>query len=230
MIALGIDPSLTAFAYAVHDSSAQNFARRIASGHETTQSTEVLAARLANLRSYTRDLLRSYPDIEVVGIESPAYSAGPFAHTHFALMQGCLEVAFEFRKDVVLFDPASLKYLAKRDPSKFKGKVDKSTMQNFVKLDTTNPETIKHDEADAYVVAYFAARFMGLLRGMIPAEALDPAEHHKFVGSSKTVKTSIGTRTKKTALLYRENQLFFQYSRIPPGSIEMPQKVRRSSQ
>lgn len=223
MLALGLDPSLSGFGFAVHDPDAQGRARRVVSFHEKTLPSTVMVARFMHLRSVVRSILDEYP-IDIVGIESPAYDAGPFQTIHYGLMQFSLEAIFEKRIDCVTFDPTTLKYLAKGDPIRNKGQMGKLEMQRFVQLDTMDAELIDNNEADAYSVSYFSARFRQLHQGIIGPDDLSPSERRKFVTVSRQKKTVIGKKTVQTGHLFRENKLFFQFSKIPPGDISLPRR------
>lgn len=224
MISLGLDPSLRAYGWAAVDTAAVGRARRVGSGHDGTLSSAVPVARFMHFRTMVRDLLRANPSVQVIGIESPAYEAGPFQTIHFGLMMFSLEAAFEARKDVVLFDPTTLKYLAKGDPQARKGPMGKMDMQRQVQLDTMDSRVIDNNEADAYLVALFAARFMELRSGAVEPSDLSPAEVAVFVGRKRRVKVPGGTRVKRVAHAFRENSRFFQFSQVPAGSVSLPKR------
>lgn len=221
MLALGLDPSLSAYGWCVIDTKAVGQKRRVASGHEKTLPSQVPPARFLHFQAMVGGLIKSYPKIEVVGIESPAYDAGPFQSIHFGLMQFSMAEVFLARKDCVLFDPATREFLARNGK---KGKLSKSDIQRFVQLDTVDPDQIDNNEADAYVIGLFAARLAELRNGSIKPDDLSPAETRKFITMSRKVKTLAGTKTKRTAHAFRENNRFFSFSKIPQGSVSLPKK------
>jgi len=225
MITLGLDPSLRSYGWAVHDSSATGRSRRIESGHEGTLSDVVPVARFLHFQALVENLLRRFPMIEAVGIESPAYDAGPFQSIHFGLMMFSQVPVFEYRKDLVLFDPATLKYLAKEDPLKKKGIMGKADMQRKVQLDTVDTKIIDNNEADAYMMAVFTARFLEMQSGSIHPSSLTPSEKAVFLKRSRKVKTSTGIKVKKVAHISREGSRYFKFSNIPQGSVKLPQKT-----
>lgn len=229
MLSLGLDPSLRAYGWAVHDSSASGLPRRVASGHEGTLSSSVPVARFMHFRAMVADLLDRHPGVSVVGIESPAYEAGPFQSIHFGLMMYSLEAVFERRKDVVLYDPTTLKYMAKGDPSQRKGPMHKMDMQRVVQLDTMDTRVIDNNEADAYLVALFAARFAAVNAGSVDPSALTPAEHAVFVGRKRTVKRGKARAVKRVAHAFRPNSRFFEFSKVPAGSVTLPKKAINQS-
>ncbi len=225
MRVLGIDPSLRAYGWAVHDSSETGVMRMVASGHEGTLPSSVPVARFMHFRALIQDLLRVH-DPEVVGIESPAYGAGPFQTIHFGLMMFSLEAIFERRKDVVLFDPATLKSLVKGTKAVKKGGMTKLDMQRFVLKDTSGSFLVDNNEADAYCVALFAGRLASLLSGAIRPDELSENERSTFVMKSSRRKTGKGVRVKRTAHVFRENSRYFRFSDVPAGSVSLPTKTQ----
>lgn len=223
MLVLGLDPSLSAYGWAVHRPNASGLDRRMASGHEGTIPSMVPVVRFMHFRAMVAGLLdRFKPDF--IGIESPAYQAGPFQRIHFGLMMYSIEAIFERRRDCVLFDPATLKLLAKEDTKLRKGPMTKLDMQRRVQVDTMDPSVIDNNEADAYIVARSAARFFLMQSGAIPPKDLTPSERSVFVTRSRKVKTLKGTITKRVAHTFRENSRWFSFSKIPDGSVCLPGK------
>lgn len=224
MLVLGLDPSLRAFGWCIYNSEASPKRRIVESGHEGTIVSTVQVARFMHFRAMVENLLFSHK-IEAVGIESPAYGGGPFSEIHFGLMLFCLEVVFKKRIDCVLFDPTTLKYLAKEDPKLRKGKFNKIDMQKYVAIDTDTPKLIDNNEADAYCIAKFCSRMIGFSAGKISPEELTPSELSVFLGRSKTRKILGGAKiTKRTAHVFRENNRFFRFSKIPEGRVDLPKK------
>jgi hypothetical protein len=229
VLTLGLDPSLRSYGWAIHDSSATGRARRVASGHEGTLSDVVPVARFLHFQALVEDLLRKFPEIEAVGIESPAYEAGPFQTIHFGLMMFSQIPIFERRKDLVLYDPTTLKYLAKEDPMKRKGFMGKADMQRKVQLDTMDVNVIDNNEADAYLIALYSARMMMLLNGTLKPEQLTPSEKSVFMTRERKMKRSGKTVKKKVSHIFREGSRYFKFSQIPQGSVKLPQKTAISS-
>jgi len=221
---LGLDPSLTAYGWAIHDDDKVGPKRRFASGHEGTLPSTVPVVRFMHFRALVASLLRQYK-VELVGIESPAYQAGPFQRIHFGLMMYSIEAIFERRLDCVLYDPATLKLLAKRDSTKRRGSMSKMDMQRQVQLDTMEAQVIDNNEADAFLVAKYAARFKRLRTGSLDPTSLDPSERSVFIERSRRVKTMRGVVRKRVAHAFRENSRFFDFSQIPAGEVSLPTKA-----
>jgi Holliday junction resolvasome RuvABC endonuclease subunit len=223
MVILGLDPSLSAYGFAILKDTELGLNRRVYSKHEATLPSRVPVARFMHFRALVDDMVRVYqPDL--IGIESPAYDAGVFQTIHFGLLQYSLEAAFLHRKDVVLFDPATLKSLVKGTNPNAKGIMTKLDMQKFVMLDTMDTKMVHDGEADAYCLAYFASRFYKVLDGTLDPADLNPSEYRIFLGKTKTVKTVKGNVKKRTGHAFRENNRFYRYSAIPPGSVDLPRK------
>ncbi len=219
MRALGLDPSLSAFGWCVYDSAAELRPRRlVASGHEGTLSDLVPVARFMHARSVVDSLLRRF-DVDVVGIESPAFDGGPFTTTHYALMMFALEPIFERRKDCVLFDPTTLKLM-----STGKSAASKADMQKAVQIDRMSTEMVQSDESDAYHVAKGAARFLMLWRGELSPEDLTEHEQRVFLKRVKKPKKASRAPVRKMAHVFRQNSRFYEMSRIPPGSVSLPDR------
>jgi Holliday junction resolvasome RuvABC endonuclease subunit len=218
MLTLGLDPSLRAYGWCVYDSCATPRMRRIASGHDGTLPMTVPVARFMHFRSLVADLLRRY-EVEAVGIESPAYESTN-ATAHFALMMFSLEPIFARRKDCVLFDPATLKLAIAG-----KGNADKSDMQRFVQLDTMSSSMIDNNEADAYCIARAAARFIQCMKGELLPEQLTANEARVFLMRQRKRKKNDGSiSVKSVAHAFRENSRWFQFSKVPAGSVDLPAK------
>lgn len=215
MRALGLDPSLTSYGWCVYDTDAGTRPERLVrSGHEGTVNTSVPTARFVHFRALVKDLLRRFR-VDVVGVESPAFDAGPFQTVHFGLMHFSLEAAFDARKDCVLFDPATVKLVSTGDSG-----ASKAEMQKAVQIDRMTTSLVQSDESDAYLIARAAARFTMLRRGLLSPEELDAHEERVFLSRSKKAKGKV----KKTAHLFRENSRFFQFSRVPEGDVALPKR------
>lgn len=223
MRVLGLDPSLNAYGWAIHDFRSSGALRRVDSGHEGTLSSTVPVARFMHFRSLVDKLLKEYqPD--AVGLESPAYDAGPFQTTHFGLMMFSMEPIFARRKDLVLFDPATLKALVRGSMKSKLGTITKLEMQRFVQLDLMDTNILNDNEADAYCVSYFASRFLRTLEGTLDPNDLNPSELNTFLLRTKVIKTLKGNRKKFVSHAFKENSRYFAFSKIPAGEITLPEK------
>ena len=146
MIALGLDPSLTGFGWCVHDSSATGPARVVARGRFATSSKAIFVQRYIELRESVGGVLDQHPAISAVGVESPPFGE-QYSEGLYALFMMVNEAIYVRRKDVVYFDPGSLKMLVKEDPDVRKGKMFKTDMVDAAKADTGTTGKFNHNEA-----------------------------------------------------------------------------------
>ncbi len=213
MISLGLDPSLTGFGWAIHDSSAQGASRLVAKGVFSTKASELFITRYMFLRDSVFTLLRKYPQIQVVGVESSIYGE-QWSEGAYGLFLYVNEAVYECRKDVVFFDPLTLKLMAKGH--KRPGKMFKSDMIAAAKSDT-NQAKIKwnHNEADGYLIAKFTARLWCHLYEGLPSESLTEAETHVFRRTHTYVRGKHAGETTTKGMVFREGDRFFRYSTLP---------------
>jgi len=215
MITLGLDPSMTGFGWCVHDSSAQGQARVVARGMFVTSPREIFVKRYIDLRESVKGVIDQYPAIEAVGVESPPFGE-QWSEGLYGLFVMVNEAIYTRRKDVVYFDPGTLKMLVKGDPSARKGKMFKTDMVDAAKLDTGTVGKFNHNEADAYHLGRFAARFWLFLRGVVLEDELTPAEHQAFAKVHTFVRGAKAGETEKRGAVFKEGQRFFRFSAIPP--------------
>lgn len=211
MIALGMDPSFTGFGWCVHDSSKVGPSRVVARGTFSTPAKEVFVARYIKYREYVLHLIDTYPFIEGVGVESPVFGA-TWSEGAYALFVEVNEAVYLRRKDVVYFDPSTLKFLTKQDPKVRKGEMFKSDMVEAARADTGIKGRFNHNEADAYHVARFAARFWELDKGLISEGDLTPSETHTFLRTHTYKKGKRAGETVRNGTVFRENDRFFRFS------------------
>jgi hypothetical protein len=220
MISLGFDPSLTGFGWCIHDSSKVGPERIIARGHYATDPHQAFVLRYIEIRKFLHGLIHKYnenPDnskkkITVVGVESPPFGE-LWSEGLYGLFLYVCEVIYNKRLDVVFFDPTTLKYLVKMDPKVIRGKMEKSDMVEFARKDSgVLTGKFDHNEADAYHLARFAARFFGLRHGQFKEEDLTPSEMHVFCRTHEYKRGDKVGKTERKGLVYRENDRFFEFS------------------
>jgi hypothetical protein len=213
MFTLGLDPSLTGFGWVIHDSAVTGAARVVDRGRWSTSPKMVWVERYVWLREQLKDLIDHHPLIEAVGVESPPFGE-LWSEGLYALFLVVNEALWSRRKDVVYWDPGTLKMLAKEDSSLRKGKMFKSDMIEAAKAET-GIKRWSSDEADAYHVAKFAARFWMLLRGEIKEEDLTPSEFQAFARIHTFQRGKKAGQTVKQGAMFKENQRFFRFSVLP---------------
>lgn len=213
MISCGFDPSLRGFGYLIHDSSKLGPARVIESGRWVTKKKDMIwVERYMRLRSNIFELLERRPEIECVGIESPPFGE-MWSEGLYALFTYVNEAVFTKRKDVVYFDPGTVKMLAKVDPKLRKGKMFKSDMKDAA-IAETGITKWSSDEADAYHIAKFTARFWTFLRGDLTEADLSPAEKQAFTKVYTPLRGKKAGITQYQGAIFKENQRYFRFSLI----------------
>lgn len=216
MITLGLDPSLTGFGWCIIDSSKPaSQGRVVAKGVFKTPSSRVFIWRYMYLRAAVGEVMDAYPEIENLGVESPPFGE-QFSEGLYGLFLYVNEAIFIRRKDVVYFDPSTVKSMAKMDPSIRKGTMDKRDMIDAAKVDS-GVSRWNHNEADAYIVARSAARFWEFIDGYLKEDELTPAEHHAFLHKHTFKKGRRAGRTVKRGLVFREEDRFFLFSSLEPN-------------
>lgn len=207
MQALGLDPSMSGFGWCIHDPDATGRNRVVKKGRWKTSARDLFLRRYMLLRELVLTLLREFPEVEIVGVESP-----PFGETWSEGLYGLFlfvnEAIYTSRRDVVHFDPATVKLLAKEDPSSRQGRMFKADMTSLARADT-GISRWNADEADAYHIARSAARFQLFTSGLIDEDVLTPAERHVFLRS-----TSATGRVLGQGVTLRENDRFFRFSKL----------------
>lgn len=213
MISLGLDPSLTGFGWCVHDSTKVGPERIVARGLFKTSAREIFVQRYKDLRAEVATLLRKYPQIECVGVESVTFG-NTWSEGAYALFVMTNEAIYDAKKDVVYFDPLTVKLLAKQDPKVRKGSMFKSDMVNAAREDTGIRGRFNHNEADAYHIARFAARFWELDKGIIGAEDLTPSEEHAFIRTHTYKRGKRAGETIRLGAAFKEGMRFFRFSML----------------
>ena len=214
MITLGFDPSMTGFGWVVHDSDAEGMARVVDRGRWATSSKSVFVKRYMDFRDHINRLFDKHAQIEAVGVESPVYGE-QWSPGLYALFVYVNEVVYTRRKDVVFFDPGTVKMLAKLDPNVRKGKMFKADMVNAAKVDMPGFKgRLNHNEADAYHVARFAARFFLRLSDKLKDEDLTPSEYRAFSRIHTFTRGERAGQTIRTGAIFKEHSRFFRFSQL----------------
>jgi hypothetical protein len=213
MITLGFDPSMTGYGWCIHDSDAVGRDRIIDKGRWATSPRTVFVKRYMEFRDHITKLLEDNPWIEAVGVESPVYGE-QWSPGLYALFVYTNEVVYTHRKDVVYFDPGTVKMLAKLDPKVRKGKMFKTDMVNAAKVDTGITGRFNHNEADAYHVARFAARFFERFNGTIEDKDLTPSEYKAFSKIHTFTKGKRAGETVRVGAIFKENSRFFRFREL----------------
>jgi hypothetical protein len=216
MIVLGLDPSLTNFGWAIHDTEAGRQGRLIESGRFKTSSKMEFVERYVHQRESLRDLVqRVQPDR--VGIEFPVFNE-MWSEGMYGLFLFSCEALRTEKRDVVFWTPMQVKAWARESLDRPKGwKMGKADMVKATRYDTRETDlklgpNLNHNEADAYLVARVSGRFWLLYEGLLEEDELTAVEQHLFTRVHTFVRGKKAGRTERTGMLHRENDRFFLWS------------------
>lgn len=224
MIVLGLDPSLTNFGWAFHDTDSEGRSRCVERGRFQTKASMEFVDRYVYLRERLRLLIRSRrPDR--VSLESPVYN-NLYSEGMYGLYLYVCEALKLEGMDVVLWSPLQVKAHAREflDRPKIDGKVWKMMKPDMVeaaKEDTGGKGRWNHNEADAYLVAKLGGRFWKLLEGYITEADLTDVESKYFTEVKTYQRGKKAGKVEYKGVIYRESDRFFLWSKeLPDASQE----------
>lgn len=215
-LVLGLDPSLSAFGWALHDTSATGPTRCVGRGRYSTKASMVFVDRYVFMRESLRELIQRHnPD--KVGIESPFFG-GSYSEGMYGLFLYSNEALKLERRDVVFFSPLQVKAHARESlkrPDKWV--MMKPDMVAAMKHDLGGRgKNVNHNEADAYLVGRLAGRFWQYLDGALTDTDLTPVELEYFSKTHTFIRGKKAGKTEKSGLIYREEDRFFRWSQDAP--------------
>lgn len=214
---------MTGFGWCVHDPDAIGRARVVKKGRWKTSARDIFVQRYMHLRECIGQVLDEFPEVQIVGVESPPFGE-QWSEGLYGLFVYVNEAVYTRRRDVVYFDPLTVKFLAKEDPAARRGKMFKADMIAMAKADT-GISRWNADEADAFHIARFAARFLLVLDGHIDHDVLLPSERHTFLGEKvvtrggksvvvKPKTSAVEAQTAKRGTVFKENKRFYRFSKL----------------
>lgn len=212
MKVLGLDPSLTNFGWALHDTEAEGRDRVIERGRFRTKPKDFAdeVSRYMHLRECLRDKIEEL-DPEVMGIEHPVLNE-QYSEGMYGLFLFSLEAIRFHAKDLVLFAPPQVKRFAKdilERPTSWK--MGKSDMVDAARADAGGGRW-DHNEADAYLVAGISGRFWNFYVGNLAEDELTPYEKKTFTSIRTITKGKRAGQTEIKGILHREGDRFFLWS------------------
>lgn len=212
MIVLGLDPSITDFGWAVHNSAEPqgSTGRCVVRGRFRSDASMTYIDRYMSHRESLREVIRKYkPDR--VGTEFPVFKA-MFSEGAYGLFLFVSEALRTEQCDVVFWSPLQVKAHARellsRPPN---WKMDKVDMVEASKIDTGQPKW-NHNESDAYHVARLSARFWELYDGKLSESDLTKTETQYFTEVKKYIRGKNAGKEVKSGVMYREDERFFLWS------------------
>ena len=215
MKVLGLDPSLTGFGWALYDTEGEGRARCPQRGRWKTAAKDMFVGRYVHLRESLVELLRD-TGVKLIGLESPIFGES-YSPGMYGLFLFVCEALWMEERDVVFFSPGQIKAHARRflgRPQKPKWIMMKPDMIEAAKLDTGGKGRWSNDEADAYWAARSGARFWQFLDGQLGESDLTEDETHQFTLTHTFVKGPKAGKTRRSGIIYRENERFFRWSEL----------------
>ena len=213
MLCLGLDPSLTNYGWAFHDTEAPlgTPSRCLERGRFSTPAKMPFVDRYISQRESLRELIQTYkPDR--VGIEFPIFN-DLFSEGMYGLFLYSCEALKLEKCDAVFWTPLQVKARARETLVRPKGwKMDKPDMIEAAKTDTGIARW-NHNEADAYLVGVLASRFWGFYEGTLEEASLTPVERSYFSKVHTFEKGAKAGQTVKSGMIYREEDRFFLWSK-----------------
>jgi len=214
MLVLGLDPSLTNYGWAIHNTDAPvgTPERCVARGRFRTPAKMEFIERYKSQRESLRALIREHrPDR--VGIEFPVFD-NLWSEGMYGLFLYSCEALRAERMDVVFWSPLQAKAHARDTLDRPKGwKMDKVDMVEAAKKDA-GPGRWNHNEADAYLVGVLAARFWDFFDGRLKEGCLTPTEARYFTKVHTFTRGKRAGKTIKKGVIYRESDRFFRWSQL----------------
>jgi Holliday junction resolvasome RuvABC endonuclease subunit len=214
MRVLGVDPSLTNYGWAIHDTSMPvGDPRRCESrGRFQTSAKQEFITRYMLQRQRLVELVEELrPD--AVGVEFPVFG-NLWSEGMYGLFLFTCEALRQTRCDVVFWTPLQLKAHARELVNRPKGwKMDKKDMVEAVKVDA-GPGRWNHNEADAYHCARLSARFWEFYAGTLPQADLSPVERKFFTEVKVFQRGKKAGKMVKRGTIYREDDRFFLWSNL----------------
>lgn len=208
MLVLGLDPSLTNYGWAYHDTSTGDCPDR---GRFRTPAHQTFVFRYTTMRDNLRGLIQNKrPDR--IGIESPVFqeiwSEGMYGLFLYSCEAFCLE-----KMDVVFFTPLQVKAHARLLLGRPKAwKMLKPDMVEAAKKVTGTKGYWNHNEADAYWVGRVASRFWELYEGTLSEGDLTEVEQAHFLKTHTYQRGKRAGETVKSGTIHREEDRFFLWS------------------
>lgn len=218
---LGLDPSLQKAGYVVMDVDKPDDIVEDRGLLKTSTSDGIYVQRLIKQSSQIEGLLKSY-NITFVGMEAPFFGGGS-TELLFALNQFIHKLYLELGIYAVCFPPQMLKKLV--FPEDSVAEIHKPHMIDKAKtMLNLHGKVLAEDVADAYWAGVFGKKYYNWhIRKIIKDEDLNSYEFQTFKGSHTFTKGDRKGVTEYSGIIYRENELFFDFKEIKRRAINATQ-------
>jgi hypothetical protein len=213
MRVLGLDPSLTNFGWALHDTDAVGRLRCPERGRFHTSSKTLYIDRYCDMRASLLELIARL-GVQRVGIEFPIFN-DIWSEGMYGLFLYASEALRMAKVDVVFLANNQTKAHCRRVLDRPKGwKIGKPDMIEGAKFDTGGKGRWSGDEADAYWVARVAGRFWQLFDEEVTVDDLTPLERKQFTAIHTYSRGKKAGQTVLRGIQFREGERFFRWSQL----------------
>jgi Holliday junction resolvasome RuvABC endonuclease subunit len=222
---LGLDPSLRKAGYVVLDTEKPDNIVEEKGLLKTSSLDGILVQKLVKQAGRVGDLLEKY-NISFVGMEAPFFDANS-TELLFALNQYLHKVFLDHDTFVVCFPPQMLKKLTYPDLSV--AVVAKPHMIHKAKdMLGLHGHRLAEDVADAYWAGYFGKRYYRWHFAKTLTDAdLGEYERGAYSGTHTYTRGKKKGVTDYTGIVYRENELFYDFSAIKRRQIHGTQANKK---
>lgn len=209
---LGLDPSLKKSGFTVFDVAKPDNVVEEKGLLKTSNTEGILVQRLVQQTEQVKEIILKY-NIKFIGAEAPFYGAFS-TELLFALNQFLHKLYLDLGLYIVYFPPQQLKKLVFPDQ-----KVDEIHKANMIDQAKTvlglQGHKLAEDIADAYWAGYFGKKFYKrYIDKTIADEDLNSYELSVFSGKHTFTRGEKKGVTEYTGIIYRENELFYDFEKI----------------
>lgn len=224
---LGLDPSLAKAGYVILDTDEPNSSVVEKGLLKTSTADGLLLIRLLKQQDAIRALIDKY-SIKFVGMEAPFFGSWNTERL-FALNQFIHKVFYDTDQYVVAFPPQMLKKLTFQDRKV--GDIGKPEMIDKAKTELgLQGKRLAEDVADAYWAGTFGKKFyLRYIEEKIKDEDLTKYELDTFAGKHTYTRGMKKGITDYTGVIYRENELFFNFKEIKRRMLNGSSKDNKKS-
>ena len=225
---LGLDASVKKSGFVIFDTDKPDTIVEEKGLLKTSPGDGILVQRLIKQAGQIEDKIKKYK-IKYVGMEAPFFGSNS-TEVLFALNQYIHKVFFENNSYVICFPPQMLKKLVFPDVSV--ETIGKPHMIDRAKtMLSLHGHRLAEDVADAYWAGYFGKRYYKhIFEKSLKETDLGDYELGVYVGKHVYQKGPKKGITDYTGILYRENELFFDYEAIKrrKDNAEVQEKIRKA--
>jgi len=209
---LGLDPSVRKTGFVVIDSDKPDNIVEERGLLKTSLQDGIMVQRLIKQSAQVEEKIKAY-NIKYVGMEAPFFSSNN-TEMLYALNQYLHRVFLSCENFVVCFPPQQLKKLVY--PNDSVGDIHKPHMIHKAKsLLGLHGKKLAEDVADAFWAGHFGKRFFKFYEEKsLKENDLEPYERSVYIGKHTYTRGAKKGLVDLTGIIYRENEMFFDFSAI----------------